>query len=167
MAAPLHQTTPASTASSSTHPFSVSPILAYSEVQPSSGDQLISAIHVQHRHETYSSADEPGYRDCGKAGAPLSLKWASNPNSDGRQTSADTPPEPAVRNRQMAALLYSRTHKGYGGHYMDLPAQDPRGIFCLHSVPCCSGPFDDAGRCISSGCGGYCSCNLPMPLERQ
>ena len=62
-------------------------------------------------------------------------------------------------NNKLARL---RAESAYGGHYMDFAVSDPRGIFCLHSVPCCSGPFDKAGQCSSSSNGGFCSCKLPV-----
>ncbi|KAL0025794.1 hypothetical protein WJX79_000398 [Trebouxia sp. C0005] len=62
-------------------------------------------------------------------------------------------------NKKLARL---RDKSVCGGHYMDFAVNDPRGIFCLHSVPCCSGPFDEAGQCSSSSNGGFCSCKLPV-----
>ena len=138
--------------------------------QQSCRDQglLIPAIHGQHRHQTHSSAGQSGYRDWRQTGALTPSNWAAqDPYFDDRQSSAGTPPEPAVRGRKKKTLHYLRTQEGNGGYYMELPVQDPRGIFCLHSVPCCSGPFDDAGHCRSSRYGGCCSCKLPMPLARQ
>ena len=138
--------------------------------QQSGQDQglLIPAIHGQHSHQTHSSADQPEYRDSRQTGALASSTWAAqDPCFEDRQSSAGTPPEPAVRGMKRKALHYLRSQEGYGGYYMDFRVQDPRGIFCLHSVPCCSGPFDDAGHCRSSRCGGCCSCKLPMPLARQ
>lgn len=158
----LHLATPAMTAG--TPPRSAIFVSAASSPafgQQSSRDQelLISAIHGQHKHQTPSLADQPGYRDWRQA--------AQDPYFDDRQSSAGTPPEPAVCGRKRKVLHYLRTQEGYGGHFMDLRVQDPRGIFCLHSVPCCSGPFDDAGQCTASRWGGCCSCKLPMPLGRQ
>lgn len=127
---------------------------------------LIPAFQVLQIHQTYSPADQPGFRDFRQAGALPISNWAAQDFED-RQSSAGTPPKPVVHGRKKKALHYLRTLEGYGGYYMNLPVRDPRGIFCMHSVPCCSGPFDNAGQCISSRCGGCCSCQLPMPLARQ
>lgn len=93
---------------------------------------------------SWTIADD--YLDCARTPAPL--------------------PQAAVplMNKKLAKL---RARSGCGGYYMDFATNDPRGIFCLHSVPCCSGPFDSAGECTSSSNGGFCSCKLSMaPLIR-
>ena len=70
------------------------------------------------------------------------------------------------RSLQLSKLALIKARKGKGGQYMDFSIRDPGGIFCLESVPCCSGPFDDAGQCKSSQLGGFCSCKLPVPVIR-
>lgn len=147
------------------------PHLEYAQGQPlyENHGLLIPAIHAQ-RQQAQPFTSSPEYRDCYQADALAGSEWAANHSracSDDHRTSVDMPPEPPQRRNMRLALLQLRSQRGGEGHYMDSSIKDPRGIFCLHSVPCCSGPFTDAGQCISSHYGRFCSCKLPMPLARQ
>ena len=57
-----------------------------------------------------------------------------------------------------------QTNKAPDGYAIHRSMQDRRGLFCLDTVPCCSGPFTDSGQCVSAVLGGACSCKLKLPL---
>ena len=147
------------------------PLVQYAQGQPLHVDRglLIPAVYAR-RQQAQPLNDSPEYRDCYQAEALAGSDWASDHSracSDEHDTLANMPPEPAQRHNKRLAFLQLESQRGDEGHYMDLSIKDPRGIFCLHSVPCCSGPFTDAGKCSASHCGRFCSCKLPMPLARQ
>ena len=55
-------------------------------------------------------------------------------------------------------------NKAPDGYAIHRSMQDRRGIFCLDTVPCCSGPFTESGQCVSAVLGGVCSCKCKLPL---
>jgi len=147
---------PSITASAQAHPVPASPC------QRAAGCLQMDQDTVSHdSHQSFA----PGHPDS-------FLCHHANPTAaDSRWTEGDGYPDqtraPITVTREALPPLNNklarlRAKSAYGGHYMDFAMSDPRGIFCLHSVPCCSGPFDKAGQCSSSSNGGFCSCKLPM-----
>lgn len=95
--------------------------------------------------------------------ASAETKWAEADQCFHQYRATTAMSQPPKVHKKLALL---RARKGYGGHYIDFSVKDRRGIFCLDSVPCCSGPFDGAGLCTSSKRRGFCSCTLQMPVIR-
>ena len=78
---------------------------------------------------------------------------------------------PAVRQGCVKSALEPRQWQQYkradGRCSLRRPLRDTRGIFCLDAVPCCPGPFTEAGLCQSGISGGVCCCKLSVPLQRR
>ncbi len=147
---------PSITASAQVHPVLASPC------QRAAGCLQMDQDTVSHDSDQSFVSDQP---------KSVLFHHANPTDADSRWTGGDSYPDhthapitmtrealPPL-NRKLARL---RAKSAHDGHYMDFAVNDPRGIFCLHSVPCCSGPFDKAGQCSSSSNGGFCSCKLPM-----
>lgn len=139
--------------------------LAVTAAPPQTGDQRAGVLRHMHNDAMSDNRDQST-----AAGQPRGTLFQHSDTESSWTVAADyldctrTPapvPQAAVPhiNKKLAKL---RARSGCGGYYMDFATNDPRGIFCLHSVPCCSGPFDSAGDCTSSSNGGFCSCKLPM-----
>ena len=110
-----------------------------------------------------SITGQPGsasYHDQSEPEANTRLREADDCPDRFRQ-GQEIPPEPVQGFNNKLELPQARRTCG-GGRYLDVSVQDPRGIFCLESVPCCSGPFTNTGECLSSTLGGFCVCKLPM-----
>ena len=144
-------------------------LLAYPQGQPLHQDQepLIPAVHAQ-RRQPHLPSSQPRCRDCNPEQVHIASDCAANTEClDQCQFSADILSKAADQHNKVMTCVQPRPKRDQGGHFLDMPVKDPRGIFCLHSVPCCSGPFNEAGLCYTSCSGRFCSCQLPMPLARR
>lgn len=72
--------------------------------------------------------------------------------------------QPKVTQAGQRAHQRQQPTKAVDGYSLHRSRMDARGMFCLESVPCCSGPFTEDGQCMSATLGGVCSCKLTLPL---